>query len=243
MMVTVEQSIDLALPAERAYERWTRFEDFPRFMAGVESVARLDERHLEWTASFGGPQRTWTAALTEENPARALAWSSTSGPAHSGVVDIEPLGDGGCRVTLRLDFEADDPGAGERARGDLERFGRLAGGGEAPAPATDPAPAAPGPDELVGLPAFDRDGVEVGTVAGVHLEPDSARARHLSVAIGAFGGRLHLVPAGGAAYTELWNGVTLPFGAEELRASPAMAGDPAPTPEDERAAEEHFRTP
>jgi ribosome-associated toxin RatA of RatAB toxin-antitoxin module len=241
MMVTIEQSIDLALPAERAYERWTRFEEFPAFMAGVESVERVDERHLEWTAAFGGPERTWTAVLTEENPDRAIAWSSISGPAHSGVVDIEPLGDGACRVTLRLDFEAEDPGAGERARGDLERFGRLAAGGGAPAPA-EPPPAVPGAQELVGLPAFDRDGVEIGTVAGVHLAPDSPRARHLSIAIGAFGGRLHLVPAEGAAYTELWNGVTLPFGAEELRASPAMAGDAAPTPEDERAAAEHFGT-
>ena len=130
------------------------------------------------------------------------------------MVDIEPLGDGGCRVTLRLDFEAEDPEVGERARGDLERFGRLAGGGGAPPP---PAELAQGPEDLVGLPAFDREGVEVGTVAGVHLEPGSARARHLSVAIGTLG-RLHLVPAGGAVYTELWNGVTLPFGAEQLRA-------------------------
>jgi hypothetical protein len=236
MMVTVEESIELALPAERAYERWTRFEDFPRFMAGVRAVERVDERHLAWTASFGGAERSWTAALTEENPARALAWSSTSGPAHSGVVDIAPLDDGGCRVTLRLDFEADDGDAAEAARGDLARFGRLAGGA-APAPA-EPAAPVPAAEDLVGLPAFDRDGVEVGSVAGVHLEPGSGRAAYLSVAAGPLGG-VHLVPAGGAAYSALWNGVTLPFAADRLRSAPAMAGD-GPTPDDERAAREHF---
>jgi hypothetical protein len=236
MMVTVEESIDLTLPAERAYERWIRFEDFPRFMAGVQAVERVDERHLEWTGSFGGPERTWTAALTEDYPGRALAWSSTSGPAHSGVVDIAPLEDGGCRVTLRLDFEADDAAAAEEARGDLARFGRLAGGA-APAPA-EPETPVPAPDELIGLPAFDRDGVEVGRVAGVHLEPGSTRARHLSVTTGALGAT-RLVPAGGAAYNAVWNGVTLPFRADLLSAAPAMAGD-GPTPEDERAAAEHF---
>jgi hypothetical protein len=236
MMVTVEESIDLALPAERAYERWTRFDDFPSFMAGVRAVERLDARHLRWTGSVGGPERTWTAALTEDSPGRALAWSSTSGPAHSGVVDIAPLEDGGCRVTLRLDFEAEDAAAAEAARGDLARFGRLAGGA-APAP-PEPEVPVPGPEDLVGLPAFDREGAEVGSVAGVHLDPGSGRARYLSLATGALGAT-RLVPAGGAAYTALWNGVTLPFGADLLSAAPAMAGD-GPTPEDERAADAHF---
>ena len=53
-MEMIERSIDLNVPVQTAYQQWTRFEEFPRFMEGVEEVRQLDARRLHWVPEFGG---------------------------------------------------------------------------------------------------------------------------------------------------------------------------------------------
>src|SRR5919112_2756568 len=54
---TIEQSIELDVPVQTAYNQWTQFEDFPRFMDGVEQVRQLDDRHLHWVAERSEERR------------------------------------------------------------------------------------------------------------------------------------------------------------------------------------------
>ena len=54
MTATIEQTIEVQVPIEIAYNQWTQFEEFPRFMEGVEEVRQLDDRRLHWVAEFGG---------------------------------------------------------------------------------------------------------------------------------------------------------------------------------------------
>ena len=42
----IEQSIEVRVPVRTAYNRWTQFEEFPRFMEGVTEVRQLDDTHL-----------------------------------------------------------------------------------------------------------------------------------------------------------------------------------------------------
>ena len=44
MRTSIDGSIEIDVPASRAYEYWTRMEQFPRFIEAVESVKRLDEQ-------------------------------------------------------------------------------------------------------------------------------------------------------------------------------------------------------
>ena len=55
-------------PDRTAYNQWTQFEEFPRFMEGVERVDQLDDRRLHWVASFGGETHEWDAEITEQAP-------------------------------------------------------------------------------------------------------------------------------------------------------------------------------
>jgi uncharacterized membrane protein len=130
-MSTIEQSIDVSVPLRTAYDQWTRFEDFPRFMVGVESVTQLDATHLHWVADIAGTRREWDAVVAEQHPDERVAWRSTSGTTHAGVVTFHRLDDATTRVMLQLDFEpeglveqaGDKLGfVGRRTKGDLERF-------------------------------------------------------------------------------------------------------------------------
>jgi uncharacterized membrane protein len=56
-METVEKSIEVHVPVNTAYNQWTQFEDFPRFMEGIKEVRQLDDTHLHWRASVGGKDK------------------------------------------------------------------------------------------------------------------------------------------------------------------------------------------
>jgi len=130
-MTTIEQSIDLDVPVRAAYDQWTQFEEFPRFMEGVESVRQIDDTHLEWTAQVAGVRKHWKAEITEQTPDQRIAWEATDGAKNAGVVTFHRLDDRKTRVTLQLDVEPDGAieSAGDalgfvqrQAKGDLGRF-------------------------------------------------------------------------------------------------------------------------
>jgi uncharacterized membrane protein len=131
VMEIIEKSIDVNVPIRTAYNQWTQFEEFPRFMEGVESVKQLDDTTLLWVANIGGERKEWRARITEQVPDHHIAWRSEGGDLTSGVVSFQPLGPDKTRVTVRLNYEP--KGATEkigdmlgmvsrRVQGDLERF-------------------------------------------------------------------------------------------------------------------------
>ena len=130
-MSRFEEQITVDVPVRVAYDRWTRFEDFPSFMDGVESVKQLDDKTLRWTASVAGVTRSWTAEIVDQTPDQRVAWKSIDGAENAGAVLFEPDGAGRTKVTLRIDAEPDGvvESAGDalgflqrRVKGDLERF-------------------------------------------------------------------------------------------------------------------------
>lgn len=130
-METIERSIDIDVPVQTAYNQWTQFEEFPRFMEGVERVEQLDDERLHWIATIGGKRQEWYATITEQIPEQRIAWRSEGGESNAGQVTFHPLSDHQTRVTIRLEYQPE--GAVEkigdmlgfvshRVEGDLERF-------------------------------------------------------------------------------------------------------------------------
>ncbi|MBL7499028.1 SRPBCC family protein [Frankia sp. CNm7] len=131
MTTTVAESIDVEVPIRTAYNQWTQFESFPNFMSGVESVQQIDATHTHWRISVGGTEREFDAAITEQRPDERVAWKSTGGTQHAGVVTFHRLADDKTRVTVQLDWQPDTVvekvGAvvgvdDRRVKGDLKRF-------------------------------------------------------------------------------------------------------------------------
>ncbi|HTE05741.1 MAG TPA: SRPBCC family protein, partial [Planctomycetota bacterium] len=100
-------SIDVSVPVRTAYNQWTQFEDFPRFMTGVKSVQQLDAVRLVWVAEIGGKDVEWTANITHQDPDHHIGWRSSSGAKNAGSVTFTAVSPAVTHVTLRLDFEPD----------------------------------------------------------------------------------------------------------------------------------------
>lgn len=130
-MSQVEESIEVEVPVSTAYNQWTQFEEFPKFMDTDEEIRQLDDTRLHWVVSAGGRREEFDAVITEQIPDTRIAWKSTDGPKHAGVVDFHKLSDDKTQVMVIMDTEAE--GMVEKAadavglvkrqvRGDLERF-------------------------------------------------------------------------------------------------------------------------
>ena len=46
-MPQITDTIDVNVPVRVAYDQWTQFEEFPRFMDGIDAVYQMDDRTLE----------------------------------------------------------------------------------------------------------------------------------------------------------------------------------------------------
>ena len=128
---TIEQSIEVDAPIAQVYNQWTQFEEFPRFMQGIERVEQRDDRHLHWVANFGGEIHEWDAEVTEQKPEERVAWRNTDGKDNAGVVTFHKIDDATTRVMVQMDWAPDGIkekvgsalGADDRrVKGDLERF-------------------------------------------------------------------------------------------------------------------------
>ena len=130
-MSTIEESIDVDVPVQTAYNQWTQFEEFPMFMDGVKAVSQQDDTKLHWVAEIAGVEREWDASITEQHPDERVAWTSTSGTKNAGVVTFHRLDEARTRIMLQLDVDPDTlvEKVGDalgfvrrRAAGDLQRF-------------------------------------------------------------------------------------------------------------------------
>ena len=115
-MARVEKDIIVDVPVRTAYNQWTQFEEFPRFMQGVHEVRQVDDTHLHWRALIGGKEEEWDAEIREQVPDEKIIWRSTSGAENAGMVKFDPLGDDRTRVHLEMSYE---PQGAIEATGDL----------------------------------------------------------------------------------------------------------------------------
>jgi uncharacterized membrane protein len=132
-MSLIEKSIEINVPVRTAYNQWTQFEEFPRFMEGVKHVKQLDEKHLHWKAEIGGKEKEWDAEITEQIPDKRIAWRSREGAQNAGVVTFHRLSDSTSKVMLQMEYDPDGVWenvgdvtgmVSQRVVGDLERFKR-----------------------------------------------------------------------------------------------------------------------
>jgi uncharacterized membrane protein len=130
-MECIEKNIEVDAPLNKVYNQWTQFEDFPKFMEGVEQVTQLDNTRLHWVAQVAGKRKEWDAEIFEQVPDQRIAWRSTTGARNSGIVTFKPISANRTEVSLKLNYDpegvmenvGDMLGVvGRRVEGDLKRF-------------------------------------------------------------------------------------------------------------------------
>jgi len=130
-MSLIEKSIEINVPVKTAYNQWTQFEEFPKFMEGIEQVKQINDKRLHWKANIAGKAEEWDAEITEQIPDQRIAWTSKGGAMNTGLVIFSPLSDAKSKLTLQMEYVPNGPieKTGDamglvtrRVEGDLKRF-------------------------------------------------------------------------------------------------------------------------
>lgn len=100
----IQRYTDVAVPVEKAYQAWTDFEKFPEFMHRVLSVQKKGNSDIKWREKIWFSTREWEGKITERRKNDRIAWKTTSGTQHSGLVSFHKIGDNLTRVMVTVDF-------------------------------------------------------------------------------------------------------------------------------------------
>jgi len=102
----IQRWTDVAVPLEKAYRAWTKFEEFPKFMHRVLEVKPEDDdkNKIHWREKIWFSTREWDAEITDKRQNDRIVWKSVSGTHHSGVISFHRLDKNLTRVLVTVDF-------------------------------------------------------------------------------------------------------------------------------------------
>ena len=121
----IDATIEVDATPEAAFDQWSRLEEFPTFMEGVELVERPTPHTLRWITDVAGERREWGALITEERRGEELAWVSTIGVVNEARARFDQIGEGRTRIHLSLYVAPPESSDRERVLADLRALVQL----------------------------------------------------------------------------------------------------------------------
>src|SRR4029453_3123770 len=97
-MSMVQQAIEVGAPLHTVYEQIATFENYPRFMTGVEEVTPLGGDKTHWVVDLDGPRAE--LSLDER-----VSWATTDGPLLSETITLRPMGETRTQVVAQLEAD------------------------------------------------------------------------------------------------------------------------------------------
>jgi uncharacterized membrane protein len=101
----IQRWTDVAVPVETAYEAWTKFNEYPKFMHRVLNVREKQGNKISWQEKIWFSSRQWEGEITDRRKNDRIAWKTKSGMSHRGVVSFHKIGDNLTRVMVDMEFE------------------------------------------------------------------------------------------------------------------------------------------
>jgi len=110
-MNTVEETIDVAVPVRTAYNQWTQFESFPRFMTVVKGVHQIRPNLTHWVLGRGPLRHEFDVEIVEQVPDSHVAWRSLDRRfMHRGKVSFRATAPDRTEVVVRMHFGSNGVG-------------------------------------------------------------------------------------------------------------------------------------
>src|SRR3982751_4278339 len=104
-MSMVQQAIEVSAPLHTVYEQLAAFENYPRFMTGVEEVTATGVDQTHWIMNLDGKRREFDAQIIERSTDERVSWSTMDGPLLAETITVRPLGEMKTQVVAQLEAD------------------------------------------------------------------------------------------------------------------------------------------
>jgi hypothetical protein len=101
----VQQAIEVGAPLHTVYEQLAAFENYPRFMSGVQAVTPIGVDQTHWVMDVDGKRREFDAQITERSLDERVSWSTVDGPLLAETLTLRPLGETKTQVVAQLEAD------------------------------------------------------------------------------------------------------------------------------------------
>ena len=108
MSSSLVETVDVEAPIAVSWALWSDVAEWPKFLSHVKDVVRIDNRSFNWWLSLPGAEKSFTAEITELIPQERIAWKTTQGVEHAGVVTFHRISETKSRVTLQIEYNPQD---------------------------------------------------------------------------------------------------------------------------------------
>jgi uncharacterized membrane protein len=108
----VQQVIYVSVPVKDAYNGWTEYKQWPRFMHRANQVdAQVNDQdaRVKVTEKMWGFKRPFAAEIVTQRPDEHIKWNSTEGTKHTGVINFHELGPRLTLIEVNLDHSPSGP--------------------------------------------------------------------------------------------------------------------------------------
>jgi uncharacterized membrane protein len=108
----VQHVIYVSVPIKDAYNGWTEYKQWPRYMHRANQVdAQINdqEARVKVTEKMWGFKRPFTAEVVTQRPDQHIKWNSTEGTKHTGVINFHELGPRLTLIEVNLDHSPSGP--------------------------------------------------------------------------------------------------------------------------------------
>jgi uncharacterized membrane protein len=108
----IQQVIYVSVPVRHAYDGWTEYKQWPRYMHRANQVdAQVNDKEarVKVTEKMWGFKRPFTAEVVTQRPDEHIKWNSTEGTKHTGVINFHELGPRLTLIELNLDHSPSGP--------------------------------------------------------------------------------------------------------------------------------------
>lgn len=112
------REIIVNVPIHTAYNQWTQFEEFPKYMSAVKDVFQMGDDRVHFRVKIAGHVVEFDAKILEQVHDSRIVWESEDGVEVGGVVQFDPLGSDKTRVSVTMHYAP---------QGAVERIGDLLG--------------------------------------------------------------------------------------------------------------------
>ena len=103
-------AVEVDVPAQVAYERWTSSERIPTFLGGTCDERTSEVGAVDWVTMIEGRPRQFQATVTEDVPATRIAWQGQDQP-HAGEVAFDDIAHGRSRINVELHWRPEGDSA------------------------------------------------------------------------------------------------------------------------------------